>query len=149
MDATLAALGSLLLRALPTFILVLVLHFYLKYMFFKPLKRVLDARYAATEGAKEQAARSLERAAAKAKEYEDAIRAARADVYQAQDQLRRQLEEQRASDVQAARARAEAAVGKAKAELAADVEIAKRALAGETEALSNQIVDAILTRRPA
>ena len=78
-----------------------------------------------------------------------ALPISRADVYQAQDQLRRQLEEQRASDVQAARARAEAAVGKAKAELAADVESAKRALAGETEALSNQIVDAILTRRPA
>lgn len=149
MDATLAALGSLLLRALPTFLLVLVLHFYLKYMFFKPLQRVLDARYAATEGAKDQAARSLERAAAKAKEYEEAIRAARADVYHAQEQLLRQLEEQRGAEVQASRARAEAAVSKARAEIAADVESAKRSLAQESEVLSNQIVDAILTRRPA
>lgn len=149
MEATLAALGNLLLRALPTFFLVLVLHFYLKYMFFKPLQRVLDARYAATEGAKEQAARSLERASAKAKEYEDALRAARAEVYQAQEQLRGQLEEQRASEVQAARARADAAARKAREEIAGEVESARRTLAQEAEVLSNQIVDTILTRRPA
>lgn len=149
MDETLAALSGLLLRALPTFFLVLVLHFYLKYMFFKPLRRVLDERYAATEGAREQAARSLERASAKAKEYEDAMRAARAEVYEAQELLHRRLEDERRQQIDAARASADAVVDKARAQLAADAENAKRMLAGETDQLANQIVESILSRRAA
>src|SRR5450759_4247310 len=44
MDQTLHALGVLFLKALPTFILVLLLHFYLKRMFFAPLQRALKRR---------------------------------------------------------------------------------------------------------
>jgi F-type H+-transporting ATPase subunit b len=48
MEATLHALSGILLRAVPTFLIVIFLHFYLKYMFFKPLDKVLQARYEAT-----------------------------------------------------------------------------------------------------
>ena len=72
------ALSGILLRAIPTFLLVVFLHFYLKYMFFKPLDKVLHARYEATEGARLRAAESLEKAAAKTAEYEAAMRTARA-----------------------------------------------------------------------
>jgi F0F1-type ATP synthase membrane subunit b/b' len=48
-----------------------------------------------------------------------------------------------------ARHRSEAAVRLAKAQLDADVEAAKRDLAGGAEALSSQIADAILMRRAA
>ena len=41
MEETLRQLGGILLRAVPTFILVVLLHFYLKFIFFKPLQRVL------------------------------------------------------------------------------------------------------------
>ena len=41
MDATLLALGGILLKAVPTFLLVILLNFYLKAMFFKPLEKVL------------------------------------------------------------------------------------------------------------
>lgn len=149
MESVLVQLGGLLLKALPTFILVLVLHFYLKLVFFKPLKRVLDTRFEATEGARRQAEASLARAAAKAGEYEQAIRAARAEVYQSLEQFRRQLEEQRHSEVKAARAQAEEAIGKAKAELARDVEEVRRTLAQETEALAAEIADSIVSRRAA
>jgi F-type H+-transporting ATPase subunit b len=149
MEETLVALGGLLVRALPTFLIVLVLYFYLRSMFFKPLQRVLDERYAATEGAKEQAARSLERASAKSREYEDAIRAARAEIYQAQEQLHRRLEEQRQQELLAARARADEAVRNARAGLAEEVESARRMLAEDTSALADRIVDSILSRRAA
>ena len=56
MDATLHALGEILLKAVPTVLLVVVLHFYLKYVFFRPLKKVLAERYDATEGARKLAA---------------------------------------------------------------------------------------------
>jgi F-type H+-transporting ATPase subunit b len=149
MESTLAALGGLLLRALPTFFIVLALHFYLKYVFFKPMQRVLDQRYAATEGAQEQARQSLERADAKAAEYEEAMRAARAEVYNAQEQLYRRLEEQRARDLEEARARAGETVRKARADIARDVEEARRTLAAEAGVLADQIVESVLSRRPA
>ena len=78
MEATLHALGGILLRAVPTFLLVLLLNFYLKSAFFKPLQKIFDERYRVTEGARKLAEQSMERAAAKAAEYEAAMRAARA-----------------------------------------------------------------------
>jgi F-type H+-transporting ATPase subunit b len=42
MDAILASLGELVLRAVPTLLLVVFLHFYLKFVFFAPLDKVLE-----------------------------------------------------------------------------------------------------------
>ncbi len=55
MEATLAALGGILLKAIPTLLIVLLLHFYLKATFFKPLEKVLHERYNATEGSRKMA----------------------------------------------------------------------------------------------
>lgn len=149
MDAILQALGGLLLKAVPTFVLVVLLTIYLKHVFFKPLARVLDERYRATEGARKLAQESLERASAKTAEYEEAMRRARAEVYQAQDEMRRRLAAERAEQVAQARARAEQAVGEARAQLAADADQARRSLAAEADSLAAQIADAVLSRRPA
>lgn len=149
MEATLHALSGILLRAIPTFLLVIFLYFYLKYIFFKPLDKVLRARYEATEGARLRAEESLQKAAAKTAEYEAAIRAARAEVYQQQEKLHRQLQEEQAASVQAARQQAEAAVRDAKAELAAEMEQAKKDLAAQSDALAGQIAEAILNRGAA
>jgi F-type H+-transporting ATPase subunit b len=77
MEATLHALGQILLQALPTFFLVLLLYVYLRAVFFKPMARVLAERSDAIEGSQRRAQESLERAAAKAAAYEESIRAAR------------------------------------------------------------------------
>jgi F-type H+-transporting ATPase subunit b len=149
MDATLHALGGILLRAVPTFLLVVLLHFYLKGIFFKPLQRVLRQRYEATEGARKLAGECLERASAKAAEFEAAMRAARDEIYQAREHLRRQLLEREAAELEATRRRAEAAVEETKAQLAKDVEAAKSGVARDSEALANQIVESILRRSAA
>src|SRR5690349_24951526 len=107
MEETLHQLGGILLRALPTFVLVILLTFYLKAVFFKPLEKVLHERYEATEGARKRAQESLDLAARKTAEYEAAMRAARAKVYQAQEQLHKQLAEAQAAELLAARHRAE------------------------------------------
>ena len=107
MDVILHQLGELLLKAVPTFILVVLLHFYLKNVFFKPLEKVLHQRYEATDGARKLAEQSLERAAAKTAEYEAAMRSARAEVYQAQEQIHKRLQEQHAAQMAEARRRAE------------------------------------------
>jgi F-type H+-transporting ATPase subunit b len=143
MDAMLQALGGILLKAVPTFLLVVLLHFYLKSVFFKPLRKVLRQRYEATEGARKLAAESLERAA-KTAEYATAMRAARTEIYQAQEQAHKRLQEGELAELALARRRAEEAVAKAKAELSSDVEAAKTGLAGDSEVLANQITESIL-----
>lgn len=149
MEDTLQALGGILLRAIPTFLLVLALHFYLKSVFFRPLERVLSARFEATEGARKLAEQSLAKASARAAEHEAAIRAARAEIYQEQEQLRRSLEEERARVLNVARSSTEARIAEAKAQLAAELNEAKRAISAESERLADQIADSILKRRAA
>jgi F-type H+-transporting ATPase subunit b len=149
MDAMLQALGGILLKAVPTFLLVILLHFYLKGNLFKPLQKVLRERYEATEGARKLAAESLGRAAAKSAEYEAAMRAARGEIYQAQEQAHKRLQEGELAELAAARQRAEAAVQKARNQLAGDVEAAKAGLARDSELLADQIAESILRRNAA
>jgi len=149
MDEMLNELGQLLLRAVPTFLLVIALNFYLKYMFFKPLEKVLQQRYDATEGARKLATEALELAAAKTAQYEAALRAARSEVYQAQEQAHRQLADRQAGELLAARQRTEQLVREAQQQLAQDAEILKRELAAGSDALANQIADSILRGRAA
>jgi F-type H+-transporting ATPase subunit b len=149
MDATLHALGGILLKAVPTFLLVVLLQFYLKYVFFRPMEKVLRERYEATEGARKLAEESMGRAAARTAEYEAAMRAARAEAYQAQEQIHKELQERHAADLAEARRRSEAVIQEAKSALAADVEAAKSSLAGDAEALANQIAEAMLRRSAA
>ena len=149
MDSILHDLGQLLLRAVPTFLLVFALDFYLKYMFFKPLEKVLQQRYEATEGARKRATEALELAAAKTAQYEAALRAARSEVYQAQEQAHRQLADHQAAELQAARQHTEELAREAQRQLAGDAEILKRELAAGSDALANQIADSILRGRAA
>src|SRR5215471_14117708 len=147
MEETLRALGEILLKAVPTFVLVLLLYAYLSRIFFRPLEEVLQKRYAATEGARKRADESLAKAAAKTAEYEAAIRAARGEVYNELGQLRRQLQADRATAIEQARRETEAQINAAKAALQQEVSGLKQQLAGESDALASQIAESILRRR--
>ena len=149
MDSNLQAAQGLLLRALPTIFLVLIVHFYLKFVFFRPMAKMLKERFAATEGARKLASESLAKAEQKAAEYEAAIRAARTEVYAEQEKLRRALQDERAAAAVAARKQSEQRIGEAKAALAAEAEQLKAQLAGEAEALSESIVARVLRGRAA
>jgi F-type H+-transporting ATPase subunit b len=149
MDQILRQLGELLLKAIPTFLLVVFLSFYLKRMFFKPLEKVLAERYAATEGARKLADESLQRATAKAAEYEAAMREARADVYRRQEQIHKDLQEQAAAQMAEARKQSQAAVEAAKQQIAQETSAAKLALKSESDQLAAQIADAVLRRSAA
>jgi F-type H+-transporting ATPase subunit b len=146
MDQIIHQLGELLLTALPTFLLVLFLNYYLKFVFFKPLEGVLKRRYEETEGARKLAEESLQRAAKKTADYEETLRAARTEVYQAQEHAYRELRDRMAAQIAETRAQAEAAIKQAKNELAQEVEAAKSELAGDSETLADQIAESILRR---
>jgi F-type H+-transporting ATPase subunit b len=89
MQETLQALGGILLKAIPTVILLIILHFYLKAMLFGPLDRIMQRRRELTEGARKIAEDSLAAAARKADEYEAKLRDARAVVYKQQEEIRK------------------------------------------------------------
>jgi F-type H+-transporting ATPase subunit b len=124
--------------------LVVLLHFYLKNVFFKPLEKVLHQRYEATEGARKLAELSMERAAAKTEEYEAAMRSARAEVYHAQEQLHKRLQQQHAAQLAEARQRTEGMIQEAKQRIAQDVEAAKSSLAAQSDSLAEEIAQSIL-----
>ncbi len=149
MDETLRQLGGILLRAIPTFVLVVLLHFYLKFVFFKPLAKILRERHDATEGARKLAAESLAKADERAAEYEAALRAARAETYKELEQMRRKLQDERAARLHESRARAEAAAAQARAALHAEVEELKKGLEAESDVLATRIADKILRGRAA
>jgi F-type H+-transporting ATPase subunit b len=146
MDAMLQALGGILLRAIPTFLLVVLLHFYLKSIFFKPLGAVLKKRYEATEGARKQAKQALDEAAAKTGQYEQSLTAAKQQVYQAQEKSYRAMQDRESAAIAEARAKAEASIKAAKAEIEAEVAEAKTNLAAQSDMLAGQIAEAILGR---
>ena len=149
MEATFQALGQLLVQAVPTFLIVLLLFFYLKQVFFKPLARILAERDEATQGARKRAAEALDRANAKASQYEHQIKAARNEIYREQEEQRRRWRDEQSAQVVAARRSAEQTVAGARAQLTANAEQAKQALKGETQVLADRITQVILRGRAA
>ncbi len=149
MDRTLAALGALILEAIPTFLLVIALYFYLKKVYFDPMARTLKQRYDATEGARSMAEASFARAAELTSQYESALRAARAEIYREQEEFRKQLRQEQANAVQEARESGSAMVKEATVKLGGELEAAKVSLQAQSDSLAERITDAILRRRPA
>lgn len=146
MEATIHALGQLLLEALPTFFLVCFLYLYLNAVFFKPLSKVMAERHAATEGARKAAAASLENANQKIASYEESLRHARNELYKEQEQIRLQWRAEQTSQVQAARARTDEQIKAAKADIAKQASEAKKSLASTSQSLADQITVAVLRR---
>src|SRR5271154_3291361 len=89
MESTLHDLGQLLLKAIPTLFLLLVVHLYLKRMFFRPMAEVLAKRRAATEGLRESAEAMRAKAAEQTRAIEENLRQPRESIYQEQEEARR------------------------------------------------------------
>lgn len=149
MEQTLVALGGILQKAIPTIILILILHFYFKRVLFRPLERVLQERDEATVGARRAAEESLRRAEQKAAEYEEAIRAARAEAYREQDQIRHQLAAEQESKIQEIRKRLDEMVREAKARIEREAEAARETVMASATGLADEIADIILAGRRA
>jgi len=149
MQETLQALGGILLKAIPTVILLIILHFYLKAVLFGPLDRVMQKRRELTEGARKTAEDSLAAATRKADEYEAKLREARAAVYKQQEEIRKGWLEDQGKAVADARVRSESAVKAAREAIAQDAEEARKSLQATSATIADQIVATILGRRSA
>ncbi|HXA67479.1 MAG TPA: hypothetical protein VNV82_20140 [Bryobacteraceae bacterium] len=149
MDATLHDLGRLLLKAIPTVVLLLIVHLYLKRMFFGPMREVLARRSEATEGARKSAEAVLAKASEKATALEAALRKAREEIYQEQEESRRGWIGEQNTRLEEARRSSRDLIHQAKQQLDTEAAAAKRDLAATTAALADQIAQSLLEGKAA
>jgi F-type H+-transporting ATPase subunit b len=135
-------LGELFLRAVPVAVIVLLFYIIMRSLFFQPLLKIMAERHARTIGAQKAAEAAQAAAAEKVRQYEEALRQARAKVYAEQEADRRKLLDERAAMLKEARTKAEAEVDAAKARMAGESAGAKK----EIEALTGQLAAEIARR---
>jgi F-type H+-transporting ATPase subunit b len=136
--------GALLLGAIPTVLLFIVLVLSYQFLVQGPLSKTLAERRARTEGAVEEAHKAIAKAEARAAEYADKLRQARAEIYKLREQRTKQRNAEREAALDAARKAAGAKVSQAKAELETETAQARQAIQGSAAELANQVVRAVL-----
>ena len=133
MDKTLHDLGGIVLNGLPTFFLVLILAILFKFLYIKPLDKVLAERYRLTEGARQAAEDSLNNADSKIAEYQTALNQARAEIYREQAAFLQQIQTEQAEQLKDARIQTEQRVAAIKFSLAQEADSAREGLEGQAK----------------
>jgi F-type H+-transporting ATPase subunit b len=141
------ALGGIILRALPTFFLFILLHWYLKKVLFQPMDKALAERRARTEGAREAGEQALERVKTKLAAYQKALGDARAAIYRDQEAAREKLRAGQAAAVATARAKAGQRVAAARVAIDVEAASARTTLATEADRLADEIAGVLVAGR--
>ena len=149
MESTLHDLGQLLLKAIPTIFLLLVVHFYLKAMFFRPMGEVLAKRRQTTEGMMESAAAARAKADGQIKSIEDQLRQAREAIYREQEESRRRWLDEQSTQLDEARQKARELIHQSKLQLDAEAATAKSKLEPYASTLADEIASKLLERTAA
>jgi F-type H+-transporting ATPase subunit b len=144
MEQTLRQLGELLLGAVPTVIALATLYILYTFMVHKPLARVLSERRGRTEGAMEKARADIAAAEARAAEYEQRLREARATIFKSQEARRQRAMQARAEAVAKARANAQEQIKQTRADIEKDKQDAMARLQSEVGRLATEIVRVVL-----
>jgi F0F1-type ATP synthase membrane subunit b/b' len=147
MDTIFTQLGSLLLQAIPTALILIFLHFFLSNIFFKPLKKVMDERYDRTEGASKRAQEVLVEVKKKTAEYEGAIHAARTEIYKQQESFHARLQADFDEAINSAREDAKAQVREAQSGIENERKQAREVFDRQAPQLAETIAQAILKGR--
>ena len=137
-------LGELFLGAVPVALIVLVSYLVLRSLFFQPLLKVMAERDARTLGAQKSAEAAQAAAAEKIRQYQEALKQARAKVYAEQEAARKKLMEERAAFLKEARAKASAEVNAAKQGVESEFSAAKKDLGSTAPQLSVEIARRVL-----
>jgi F0F1-type ATP synthase membrane subunit b/b' len=149
MDPTLKLLLESLLKAVPTIFFLIVLTAYLKYIFFKPMGRMLKQRHEETEGVRKLAEQAFTAADHKTSELERVLLAAKLEISRGQEAYRHQLHADQAKAIAEARARAEERILEVRRELAAETERITVHLSDNASALAGEMLATVLGRRAA
>jgi len=130
--------------AVPTALLFLGLVLAYQFLIQGPLTVALKERRARTEGAVEAAHKAIEKAEARAAEYDAKLRQARAEIFRAREERIKQWSAERDAALDATRKTAGARVSEAKAELEAEAEKARLLVQASVSELASQVVRAVL-----
>jgi len=134
----------LLFGAIPTVVLFIVLVLAYQFLIQGPLTATLKERRARTEGAVEDAQKAIAEAEARAAEYAEKLRQARAEVYRVREQRVKQWNAERDAALEAARKVSGLKVNQAKAELEAEAVKARQAIQASSAELASQVIRAVL-----
>jgi F0F1-type ATP synthase membrane subunit b/b' len=141
-------LGELFLQAVPTVLIILLFYFILRAIFFKPLLAVMAERDARTVGAQKAAELAQAAAIEKAKQYQDALKQARGQVYAEQEAARKKVLDEHAAAIKAARVAATTQVAAGKTRIAGELAAARREMETTVTQLSTEIARRILQSPP-
>ncbi|MGA2651684.1 MAG: hypothetical protein ABSF28_14225 [Terracidiphilus sp.] len=144
MQEIIQQVGTLLLGSIPTILLFIVLVLSYQFLVQGPLTATLKKRRALTEGALEDAQKAIAAAEAKATEYADKLRQARAEVYKVREQRVKQWNAERDAALEAARKLSSVKVLQAKAELEAEAATVRQTIQASVGDLATQVVRAVL-----
>src|SRR5260370_36683931 len=148
MQAIVHQLGELFLQAAPTVLIILLFYFILRTVFFKPLLAVMAERDSRTGGAEKASEAAQAAAGEKVKQYQEALRQARGQVYAEQEAARKKLLDERAAKIKEARTKAAGEVSAAKVRVAAELAAARRDVESTVTQLSAEIASRILQAPP-
>lgn len=136
--------GALMVGAIPTALLFIVLVIAYQFLVQGPLSATLRERRARTEGAMEAAQKAIALAEARAAEYQEKLRQARATVYKGREQRVKQWNAERDAALEAARKAAGARVRQARAALDEEAAAARETIQASAGELAEQVANAVL-----
>ena len=137
-------LGELVLGSVPTMVLFVLLIAAYNLLVRRPLERTLAERRARTTGAIEQARGALTAAEAETTVYEDKLRGAKAEMFQARERLLKQWGEEREAALHEVRTSAESRLQAARQEIESSAAVARGQIESVSEELSSKILRAVL-----
>ncbi len=146
MDQILNQLGGLILGSIPTIIFFITLVVAYGLLVRRPLDRVLAERRARTTGAVEQARGAISAAEAETAVFEDKLRAAKREIYEARDAKLKQWAAEREQALERAKTQMSEKVNAAKQALDQSAVAAKQQIEGMSGELSAQILKAVLPK---
>jgi F-type H+-transporting ATPase subunit b len=144
MDQILNQLGGLVLGSVPTMVFFILLVAAYGFLVRRPLDRVLAERVARTSGAVEQARSAIAAAESETALYEEKLRHAKAEIFQARDKKLKQWNAEREAALAQVRQHTQDRVRGARQEIEQSAHDARLQIAGMSEELSSKILNAVL-----
>jgi F-type H+-transporting ATPase subunit b len=144
MDQILNELGGLVLGSVPTMILFILLVAAYGILVRRPLDRVLAERRARTSGAMDQARSAIAAAESETSAYEEKLRAAKAEIFQARDQKLKQWNAEREAALAQVRQHTQDRVRGARQEIEQSAHDARLQIVAVSDELSARVLKAVL-----
>jgi len=144
MDQILNELGGLVLGAVPTMVLFIFLVIAYGLLVRRPLDRILAERHARTAGAMEQAKGAIAAAEAETGAYEEKLRKAKAELFEARERRMKQLAAEREAALEQVRQTAQQRVSSARQGIEQSVVEARAQIEIASSDLSARVLAAVL-----